>query len=158
MATRRRSCARLVATLAFVAALAAGSACDDGVVFPADYASTYEEVRDCRPNGGSHNFNQIRVLVDPAAWDAYMERQEPFPVGAVVLKEEYDPSDTECAGEPVSWSAMQRLEDGNDELLNWTWQQVDSGRAITSQDEPRCYGCHAGCAPPDGYENTCTVP
>lgn len=137
--------------------------CGDGTsgpdpVFPEDYASTYTEVRDCRANGGSHDFNRIRVLAGPSALAPYRDREEPFPVGSVVLKEEYDPNDLDCAGEIVQWSAMERLPEGNEDTLSWRWQQVDVSGTVMSENSERCIGCHAGCAPPDGYENTCTVP
>lgn len=133
---------------------------DGGVettLFPASYQETYAEVRNCRANGGSHNFNQIRVLADPDAYDAYLERDGGFPVGAVVLKEEYESDDFDCSGDIVQWTVMQRTEN-DDERLNWVWQTVDGRREVVNENEPRCYGCHAACVAPDGYESTCTVP
>ncbi len=130
----------------------------DSVVFPEDYASTYTEVRNCRANGGSHDFNRIRVLTDESGLVAYRDRTEPFPEGAIVLKEEYDSNDMDCSGAIKQWAVMQKLPAGNEELLNWRWQQVDFARNVINEDEPRCFGCHAGCPPPDGYDGTCTVP
>lgn len=146
-----------------VALLAAALAsCDGGddtePAFPEDYRATYTEVRDCRANGGSHDFNRIRVLADSAALVAYRDRTEPFPIGSVVLKEEYHSNDTDCTGDVMQWSVMERLPDGNEDLLNWHWQRVDVGRSVVTDDEPRCFGCHADCVAPDGYFNTCTVP
>ncbi len=152
-----------IRALSLAAVLAGVAGCGDDTsgiepAFPASYADTYTEVRACRPNGGSHDFNRIRVLADPVALDAYSERLEPFPVGSVVLKEEYGANDMDCSGAIVQWSVMEKLPDGNEELLNWRWQQVDFGRTVLAEDEPRCYGCHAACVPPDGYDGTCTVP
>ena len=142
-----------------VAATAVGCGDDGGEpVFPEDYLATYTEVRDCRANGGSHDFNRIRVLADATGLAAYTDRVAPFPIGSVVVKEEYDPNDTTCSGDIMQWSVMQRLADGNEDLLNWRWQRVGLGHTVISEDEPRCFGCHADCVPPDGYFNTCTVP
>lgn len=163
----RLSAPKLVLALAVTTSFA-GVACDtepppeeDGGVettlFPAGYQDTYEEVRNCRANGGSHNFNQVRVMADPDAYDAYLERDGGFPVGAVVLKEEYESDDLDCAGDVVQWTVMQRV-DNDDERLNWVWQTVDGERQVVNENEPRCYGCHAACVAPDGYESTCTVP
>lgn len=127
--------------------------------FPADYAQSYTEVRNCRPSG-DHDLNNIRILADPAALAPYQARAEPFPVGAVVLKEEYDFGDLACAGPIKQWTVMRRLEGGAaPQNLDWAWQRVDVDRKVESADEPRCIGCHKGCGvPPDGYEWTCAVP
>jgi hypothetical protein len=128
-------------------------------LFPVDYTSTYTEVRNCRQSG-DHDLNVIRILADPAALGPYRDRTEPFPEGAVVLKEEYEFDDTTCSGAVKQWTVMVRLADGTaPTALDWKWQRVDAQRATTVEDEPRCYGCHTGCTPStDGYENTCAVP
>ena len=127
-------------------------------VVPLDYRQAFTEVRDCRENGGSHDFNRIRVLADDLALAAYRDREEPFPVGAIVLKEEYDFGDVTCSGTVLQWSVMERLPEGNDDLKNWHWQQIDITGAVVSDNAVRCAGCHGDCVAPDGYENTCTVP
>lgn len=126
--------------------------------FPADYAATYVEVRDCR-NSGDHELNRIRVLADPAALGPYRDRNADFPVGAVVLKEEHDFADTDCTGAPVRWTVMTRLATGSAPgTLDWDWQDVDAERRVVSENDSRCIGCHTGCGvPPDGYLGTCTV-
>ena len=94
-------------------------------LFPEDYAARYTEVRNCR-GSGDHDLHNIRILVDAAARVPYEGRQEPFPVGSVVLKEEYDFGDVTCSGELLQWTVMQKLEPGSvPEDLDWTWQQVD---------------------------------
>jgi hypothetical protein len=134
---------------------------DDGPApdFPADYASSYVEVRNCR-GSGDHDLNTIRILADPAARAAYEGRAVPFPAGAVVLKEEYGFGDTTCSGEIVQWTVMRKLDEGSSpETLGWAWQKVDAERRVVSEDEPRCIGCHQGCGVgPDGYDWTCAVP
>lgn len=128
-------------------------------LFPADYAATYEEVRDCRQSG-DHDLNIIRILADPAALGPYLDRDEPFPVGAVVLKEEYDFVDMACEGPIKQWTVMVRLEDDSaPTALDWRWQRVDAQRNVVAEDEPRCYGCHTGCTDAaGGYDYTCAVP
>ena len=128
-------------------------------LFPADYDVTYALVRNCR-GSGDHDLNNIRILVDPAARTPYEGRTEPFPIGAVVLKEEYDFGDPTCEGELVQWTVMQRLETGSSpDTLDWAWQRVDVDRVVVEEDPPRCIGCHTGCGvPPDGYDGTCAIP
>lgn len=117
-------------------------------------------MRGCRQSGGAHDINFIRVLADPAALEPYNNRTDPFPEGAVVLKEEYELGDTDCSGPVLQWSVMNRLGAGAPaSLLGWGWQRVSSLGVVLEEDVPRCYGCHMGCgSPPDGYEGTCTVP
>lgn len=155
---------RLAAVLLAAALLAGcgdGEAPDSGgdVYFPADYAATYTEVRNCRPSG-DHDLNTVRILADSAALEAYNSRNEPFPEGAVVLKEEYEFGDDTCSGELVQWTVMKRLAEGSSpETLDWDWQSVDRDRNVSSQNAGRCIGCHQGCGvAPDGYQGTCAVP
>lgn len=128
--------------------------------FPADYASTYTEVRDCR-GSGDHDLNMVRMLADPVALEPYQGRQQPFPVGAVVIKEEYDFADADCSGAIKQWTVMKKVADGSSpDTLDWTWQQVDADRNVVSVDPPRCYACHSGCGRMEegGYEWTCAHP
>jgi hypothetical protein len=153
--------------LVFFALMAAALGCgDDGgdgesgpaPSFPADYASSYSEVRDCR-NSGDHELNRVRVLADPSALAPYRERDADFPVGAVVLKAEHGFGDADCTGAPVRWTVMTRLAAGSSpQTLDWYWQDVDASRRVTSENDTRCIGCHTGCGvPPEGYLGTCTV-
>jgi hypothetical protein len=151
----------LAAVLAF-----AGSSCGgdgDGSngpepAFPANYAATFTEVRNCR-NSGDHDLSRVRVLADPAALEPYRGRAADFPVGSVVLKEEHAFSDADCSRTPIRWTVMTRLAAGSSPAtLDWSWQDVDAERRVTSENDSRCVGCHAGCGvPPDGYLGTCTV-
>jgi hypothetical protein len=127
--------------------------------FPEDYAASYREVRDCR-GSGDHDLHNIRILADPAAITPYENRTDPFPEGAVVLKEEYDFGDLACEGEVVQWTVMQRLASGSSpSTLDWAWQQIDFDRRVVAEDLPRCIQCHQACdAPPDGYTSTCAMP
>lgn len=151
---------RLALAVLVVAAACGDDAPENEPLFPADYAATYQEVRDCRRSGGEHEINYVRVLADPDALGPYTDRTTPFPPGAVVLKEEYDFTDSTCAGDIVQWSVMVKLDQGADPMaLDWTWQRVDAERAVVDVNTAACAGCHEGCGfPPDGYDGTCTVP
>lgn len=157
-----------IALLPLAIAFGCGDADDDDgadepqPVFPEDYESTYTEVRNCR-GSGDHDLNNIRVLADPAAVTPYQDHVDPFPEGSVVLKVEYDFGDTSCEGDPIGWTAMQRLATGSSpDTLDWTWQEVDMQRRVIEENGPACIGCHTACggnAPPGfPYESTCTAP
>lgn len=153
-----------LAALAIGVAALAGCA-DDGPsdsgpapLFPADYASSYTEVRDCR-SSTEHDLAHVRVLADPQALGPYEGRDADFPVGSIVLKEEYDFGDVECTGSITRWTVMQRLASClSPATLDWSWQDVDESRRVKTVDEPRCIGCHTTCGVlPEGYQGTCTV-
>jgi len=133
-------------------------ALDADPLFPADYSTTYTEVRSCRQNA-DHDLHLIRILADPAALVPYRDRSALFPDGAVVLKEEHDFGDTDCSGEIILWTVIARLPLGSsNDTLDWRWQKVAPDRRVMTQDELRCIDCHSMCTPPDGYENTCSIP
>jgi hypothetical protein len=146
---------------ASAALVLAGAACggDDATpLFPSDYAATFIEVRDCRPSS-DHDLRLIRVVADPAAAARYTARDADFAPGALIVKEEYDFGDTTCAGAPVQWTVMQRAAGVDALQLGWRWQRIDGDRSVVTEDEPRCFGCHADCGvAPDGYFGTCAVP
>jgi hypothetical protein len=127
-------------------------------LFPASYLDTYTEVRDCRESG-DHDLNMVRILASKKALTPYQERMDPFPVGAVVLKEEYEFGDP-CEGPIKQWTVMKKLEDGSSkDTLDWSWQRVDADRKVVDSNPSRCISCHQGCGiPPDGYEGTCAMP
>ena len=127
--------------------------------FPADYLGSYTEVRNCR-SSGDHDLHNIRILADPVALGPYNARDMPFAEGAVVLKEEYDFGDMDCAGEILQWTVMRKLApDASPGTLGWSWEQVDAQRNVVEVDLPRCISCHTGCGvEPDGFDGTCAVP
>jgi Cytochrome P460 len=157
--------AAVALTLGLVAASGCGGGGDDddgGVettLFPASYDATYVEVRDCR-RSADHDLNYIRVMADPDAVGPYADRDAPFPEGAVVLKEEYDPGDQSCSDEIVQWTVMRKLAAASaEEMLDWEWQQVDADRNVDTENELRCYNCHTECGgEPFGYDGTCAMP
>lgn len=145
--------------LGLVALLASCGGDDESPLFDSDYGTTYVEVRDCRPSG-DHDLNNIRILADPAALGPYNNRDQNFPEGAIVLKEEFEFDDIDCTGTVKQWTVMQRLTDGESpDTLNWEWQKVDADRKIAESNPLSCAGCHSGCGvPPDGFDGTCAVP
>jgi len=132
------------------------TACTEEPRFPSDYAASYTEVRDCRTSA-DHDLHRIRILADPAALSPYLDRTAAFPVGAVVLKEEYDFADTDCTGDIVEWTVMQKTSGAA--RLGWDWQRVAADRGITTDNSSLCSNCHSQCgASPDGYDGTCAMP
>jgi len=131
----------------------------DPAVFPADYAATYREVRNCRPSL-DHDLMRIRVLASPEALTPYNGRTAPFPTGAIVLKEQYKDTDTACAGPIQKYTVMQKLAAGSSPaMLDWLWQDVGANQRTLTPNIQRCPACHTGCGkPPEGYDGTCTVP
>jgi hypothetical protein len=145
------------------AAFPMGCASDDepapAPLFPADYASSYVQVRDCRLSS-EHDLSPIRVLSDPATAADYQSRMDGFAEGAVVVKEEYDFSDPDCTGDIQRWTVMVREPEGSSpDTLGWHWQKVDAARNVVTDNEARCVNCHTTCGvPPEGYLGTCAVP
>src|SRR5688572_3677306 len=128
-------------------------------MFPADYELTYREVRNCR-RSIDHDLHHIRVLADPAAYEPYMGRTMPFPVGAILLKVEYD--DELCTeSDLVRWSVMRKEEPGfgGPDYVDWYFQRVNLRREVISDNEERCTRCHSECVTlPDSYDGTCAIP
>lgn len=156
--SRRAVLAVLVTQVLF----ACGDDGDDGgelAAFPADYAATYEQVRNCRFSL-EHGLIRIRVVASPDALAPYNGHTAPFPTGSIVLKEEYAERDRDCVGPVIAFTVMQKLDVGSSpETLDWTWQEANGNRRLLDANVPRCVQCHTGCGkPPDGYDGTCTVP
>jgi hypothetical protein len=146
-----RTTTAFASCLLSLAALGCG---DPAPVFPADYAATYVEVRDCR-RSADHDLHYIRILAAPDAVATFQDRDQPFAPGAVVIKPEY--VDEDCT-ELFTITAMRKEEAGADpEAGDWTWQKVTPElRVDTTADIARCIQCHALCGnPPDGHDGVC---
>lgn len=128
--------------------------------FPADYAATYQEVRNCR-NSIDHDLMRIRIVASPSAMQPYAMRNAPFPTGAILLKEQFEGDDFNCEGPIVSITAMQKLDEGTDPAsLDWAWQKTSPSFEVDAEldTQLRCANCHAtGCAQ-EGYLGTCASP
>ncbi len=127
-------------------------------LFPADYAASYVEVRECRVSS-EHEITPVRVLAEPAAAAAYMGRSADFAEGTILIKEEYDFADRSCTGPIIQFTVMQREAPGSaTDQLGWRWQKVSDTRRVISENEARCANCHRTCGnPPEGYQGTCSV-
>jgi hypothetical protein len=127
------------------------------VAFPADYADSYVEVRDCRKSA-DHELEFVRILADSSARAPYQQRAGGFPDGAVVLKEQYDVADDTCAGPVLQWTVMVKNSAASGRL-GWDWQRVDAERRVVSNDLASCSGCHQACTGSGlGYDATCADP
>jgi hypothetical protein len=124
-------------------------------IFPADFQSSWQEARSCRFSH-DHELRSIRVFADSAAFEPYTLWSAPYPVGATIVKIEYE--DDECT-EVQGLSAMQKLAKGADpELGDWIWQKLDAKRkVIVAEDVPaRCIDCHEyHCRAPWGFDLAC---
>ena len=159
-----RSCPlRLVAIVVTASSLGAAAGCGDDAdggpaPFPEDYRSTYQEVRDCRFSL-EHDLKYIRVLADPEAVEPYVDQFLPFPVGSILVKEQFGDADTSCET-LVDFTVMVKLTlDAAPEDLDWSWYHVSGAFRIVREDVKGCPKCHIDCGfPPMGYDGTCTMP
>ena len=152
---------RSASLLCALAALA-GCADDDASeptrpdpIFPADFGATWQEARTCRFSH-DHELRSIRVFADADAFVPYTEWSEPYPVGATIVKIEYE--DDQCQ-KIQGYSAMQKLEEGAaPEGYDWIWQKLDAAQRVeTGSDIPaRCIDCHEyHCRAPYGFDFAC---
>jgi Cytochrome P460 len=127
-------------------------------LFPAEYALSYTQVRDCRLSS-EHDLSPIRVLAAPDTVIDYQDRDHGFAPGARLVKEEYDFSDADCSGDIQRWTVMLREAEGSSpDTLDWHWQKVDRARNVVTDNEARCVNCHRTCGvPPIGYLGTCAA-
>lgn len=117
------------------------SGCPPAPIFPANYAQTFIEVRDCRLST-EHEGYYIRVLTDPGAAQAYRDLAPSLPHGTVVVKEEYTRPD--CRSDALArWSAMRKQSPGFDaDAGDWQWQRVARNGTIVAEGKATCVGCH----------------
>lgn len=134
-------------------------------VFPADYESTFTVVRDCRPtiehaavtiDGVIVDY--IRVLANDVAAQAYLNNENPLPVGSVIIKEGF--SGTDCGQDSTlrNITAMLKEQPGFDaDDGDWHWQTVAPDRRVTDDTKTTCISCHRRpeCLARD---YVCTVP
>ncbi|WP_169791672.1 cytochrome P460 family protein [Sandaracinus amylolyticus] len=131
---------------------------DDGP-FPTDYERAWTEARDGCTLSHDHELRYIRVFANDGALGPYTQQDAPYPVGAALLKAEYD--DPECT-ELLSFVLMEKLEAGTTptEEHDWTWRRFDAQRREVFDRRAiptTCIDCHAWhCEePPYGWDYTC---
>lgn len=129
-------------------------ACGDGTGtepwFPADHATRYTAVRTC-VRSADHDLAFVQIFAAPDAVASYLERQMPFPVGAVLVKQEY--ADPGCS-DLVGYTAM-RKERAEGGVQAWGWQRVSPAGAVEFIERERCASCHESCVTPLGHDHTC---
>ena len=123
---------------------------DGSVVFPADYASTYEKVHDCKPSAHPAA-KYVITWLSPNGKDAMTAHSAlpegstetaAWPEGTVLIKAQYD--DSKCA-ELKNFTAMQKLAEGAaPDAGDWKWQHVDAdGTCLNCDNGTACSGCHS---------------
>lgn len=111
-------------------------------IFPADYRDTYTLVRDCRLSI-EHGGVMIQVWANDIGAQAYLDEDNPLPVGSVVVKDEYEGTDCETEADFGRWRAMRKEEPGFDpDDGDWAWQWVNADRSVLLNDKATCIGCH----------------
>ena len=124
-------------------------------IFPADFEASWQEARSCRFSH-DHDLRSIRVFADAAAYTPYLDWTAPFPMGATLVKIEYEDADCQVV---LGLTAMQKLPVGSDPpVRDWAWQKLDASRKVLSAtDVPsRCIDCHEyHCREPYGWDWTC---
>ena len=125
-------------------------------VFPANYRSTFSEVRGCRLSI-EHGGVSIRVLANPIAEEGYLFEDNPLPVGSIVVKEEFDGPDCSHDNELVRWRVMRKEAPGYSPAGgDWHWQRLDKKRGVVEDGAVEiCARCHLACKDRDF---TCTDP
>ena len=131
-------------------------------IFEANYRDTFTKVRTCRKSA-DHDLQSIVIWTNPLSTATYENRDAPFPIGTLIVKEQYDFSDPDCMGSIVQWTAAIKTRDSDDVLtdhLGFTWQRVRADRTVDTQDDSRCYGCHKDCTDPtmNGFHYMCSQP
>jgi hypothetical protein len=109
-------------------------------VLPDNYRTAFVEVRGCR-SSSDHDLNSIVVRVDPSIQEIYDGGPYPFPVGALLVEEEY--RDVQCT-DLVSYAVMRKENSKPDSPTgDWTFLRLDGRRRVIEQNTPRCVSCHA---------------
>lgn len=160
MQLRRNCCIMLMLSFSY--------ACDsDPIAAPkpliaADAHLTWKQTRACRISH-EHWLHGVRVVVNELAWQPYVswlpyeKGNQPFPVGAMVVKPEYN--DDKCI-ELLGYTVMRKESpgywpQGND----WQWFELDATGMTVKQGKltKECVTCHVQhCALPNGFDLTCT--
>jgi hypothetical protein len=111
-------------------------------IVPADYRTTFSEVRDCR-NSIEHAAT-IRVWVNAIGAEAYLADENPLPVGTVVVKEEFAGANCTNDAELRVLSAMRKEPAGFDpEANDWHFQELNfPSRSVRLDTKITCIECH----------------
>ncbi len=131
-------------------------------MLPADTHLTWKQARACR-SSHEHWLHGVRVVLNDAAWKPYTawlpyhSDNAPFPVGAMVVKPEYD--DEHCK-ELLGYTVMRKEAAGYWPAgHDWSWHELDAKGLVRQSGKltKACVNCHVQhCAPPNGFDLTCT--
>ncbi len=127
-------------------------------VFPADWAKSYTQVRECRKSI-DHDVRYVTIFADPTSLSSYKNHDKLFPAGSIILKVEYQ--DDKCASAFRGYTVMRREKGYSPGNGDWHWQKTDAASKVLEDGLPyRCVGCHRdNCMvkPPDGWDWTCSA-
>jgi hypothetical protein len=133
---------------------------DDEAPFPRDYERVWDEARAPCVLSHDHELRHVRVFANDLAFGPYTLANAAYPVGAILLKAEYN--DDACT-ELLSYVVMEKLPAGStpSDEHDWTWRRFDPERReiVDARMIPAtCITCHeVHCeAPPYGWDYTCT--
>lgn len=137
-----------IGRLASLALLASHGGCEgpDSVpaqpIFPADYRTTFVEVRDCRLS--NEHAATIRIWANDVGVAAYLARAAVLPEGSIIVKEEFEGLDCSNDAELAFWSVMKKEAAGFDADANdWRFQEISApNRAVTLDTKATCIRCH----------------
>ena len=114
-------------------------------LFPADYLTSFTEVRDIRlsnnHDGSAANVNAVRVHCSPEAADEYTNEIYPLPLGSIVVKTEY----ADLTGSVIrGYTVMMKGPAGTAPASrDWIWQEVDADRRVLQTGQlSTCIQCH----------------
>jgi hypothetical protein len=131
-------------------------------LLPADYPLRFTEVRDCR-SSIEHGLVNVLIRTDSAAAALYDSGPFPFPVGTLVVKEEYADASHACT-QRSGTTLMRKEPPGYDPAHNdWHWQRLDAAGKVLV-DGPgtgtvaSCSSCHVTTAYCRAHDFTCAEP
>ncbi len=122
--------------------------------FPADFAQTYTEVRDCRFSIEHDGWN-VTVHANDIAVGDYTSGTYPLSEGAILVKTLY--GDDAC-NDVVGYVAMRKEAAGYAPSTNdWAWQELNASSVAENTGRLNaCITCHTSCT--NDRDFTCTNP
>jgi hypothetical protein len=150
-----RLCCRLFCAFTSVVLVACAEvdSPDPMELLPADYKSTFVEVSPCQ-SSLAHNAPYGVLRATPAIAAAFSAGAFPFPVGTLVVQEQF--ADSRCV-DPTGYVVMKKESAGFDSAHgDWRWARLDRFQIARENGKvARCIACHVTCGARDF---TCTEP
>jgi hypothetical protein len=133
----------LVAALSLAACAQVDSPIPEQVL-PNDYRTAFEMASDCR-SSSDHDFRHVMVRVRPEQRALYQQASSAFPLGSLVVKEEFDTDDVNCQS-LVGYTVMRKEKTSVPPLVtDWQWYRLDGYGNVSTKGEGRCLHCHQMC-------------